>query len=73
MNEAMTAYVAKLTADLEGYRKIEDSMRSGAMKSFELSTSGVKVDQTQERIADYERMITTLEDLIADIKAGKFG
>ncbi|MDH0117386.1 hypothetical protein N7379_23135 [Rhizobium pusense] len=73
MNEAMTAYIAKLTADLEGYRRIKASLRSGDMKSFELSVSGNKIDQTEERIADYERMIKTLEDLIADIEAGKFG
>lgn len=73
MNEAMTAYIAKLTADLEGYRRIEASLRSGHMKSFELSSSGNKIDQTEERLADYERMIKTLEDLITDIEAGKFG
>lgn len=64
---------AKLTADLEGYRRIEASLRSGDMKSFELSSSGNKIDQTEERLADYERMIKTLEDLITDIEAGKFG
>ncbi len=66
-NEALSAYRDTLAKDVEKYKDVLGAMKDGKQKSFQVDSSGRQKDITAERIADFERIISSLNAVIRDL------
>lgn len=66
-NEALSAYRDTLAKDIEKYEDVLGAMKDGQQKTFQVDSSGRQKDITAERIADFERIISSLNAVIRDL------
>lgn len=66
-NEALRGYRDTLAKDIEKYEDVLGAMKDGQQKAFQVDGSGQLHDITAERIADFQRIISSLNAVIRDL------